>query len=916
MADDFIRFAFTGGVFSRSLIGRTDVDKYDLGLAEAENWFIHYQGGASTRQGLTFLDYIQDDDLGLRIAEFKFSSRLADVYLLVFSKNRIRFMQNGAYVLETIQAVEGVSVSDVITITGHGFSNGDWVKMEGVSGPGTYEVQNVTANTFKLKNPDGTSFIFDGMGGFLSGISRIYTVSTPYNESILSELLFSQTRNEVIITHLDYAPRRLTRIAATNWTLALVDFEGNTVSPGALTITPETAGTSGVVYGITGVDISGAESYITNFTLTELTNNFTSTAGSVELTWPTLAGVKYYKIYRSIVYPVGTQATLAQELGYIGQTKAPRFVDANIVPDFTQPPPTQYDPFAKGRILGIDITAVGSGYDKSTATVTVSGGSGTGFLGKPVVNAAGEIIGVLIINPGVDYESPTVSFGGGTGATATATAGAMTGTFPRCSTLLQQRRVYAGTDNQPMTLFGSRPGFPDNFSYSFYGSDADSFELELDAPDVNPIRFCLSFPAGLIAFTESAVHIIKGAEGKVLSPLTGITEPIAGTGSAAVPPLYIEDEVLYLSSTGTEVRLLRPDPQGNVAKTQNVSLYSSDFFSKQNIVQSWAFAKDPYKLLWANRLDGTFLSLTYMPDQNVFAWSNHATKGQVCQVQALNERGRDRVYMIVKRKINGTWRKYLERLALREPENVEYMMAVDCGLQTSRTYPNATLSIDDVNITTSADVFSAGDVGSHIRAAKGRALILTYVGPRAVTVAWQIAPKEFIPLTEEFFDYVSGDWSLDAPFTTLAGLDHLEGQTVQVFADGNVQTEQVVTDGAITLDAPASFVTVGIGFTATLKTLPLYASDLILAAKAKRVVGAAIRLLDSRGISVGDDTTLYEMKDRTFETFDEPTHFQSGIKEIAISSSWDFDGSITVKKTGPLNATLVGLILKAEKSDD
>ena len=335
MADDFIRFAFTGGVFSRGLIGRSDIEKYDLGLAAGENWFIHYQGGASTRPGTFFLDYIQDDDLDVRLAEFKFSTRIADVYLMIWSKDRLRFMQSGAYVLETVQGINSITGANLFHVPAHGYVDGDWVKLTGITGQGTYEITDAAPGTFKLLNPDGTAFTFVDVYDPAMQVARIYTVASPFATTDLSELVFSQTRNEVTITHLDYPPHRLTRLAATNWTLAAINFDGNTSAPGALTLTPETAGTSGVVYGVTAVNTAGAESYISDFTLTELTNNFTTTEGSMEITWPLLTGAQFYNVYRSIVYPIGAQTTLAQELGFIGRTKAPRFVDANIVPDFT-----------------------------------------------------------------------------------------------------------------------------------------------------------------------------------------------------------------------------------------------------------------------------------------------------------------------------------------------------------------------------------------------------------------------------------------------------------------------------------------------------------------------------------------------------------------------------------------------------
>lgn len=916
MADDFIRFAFTGGVFSEALLGRSDVEKYDLGLAAGLNWFIHYQGGASTRPGTQFLDYVQDDDQPVRLAEFKYSSRIADVYLLVFSLNRLRFMQNGAYVLESQKNISAISTSGVFTSNAHGYVNGDWVKLIAIAGAGTYEVTAASTNTFRLKNPDGTFLVPTETYSSAMKVARIYTLASPFAVDDLAELHFSQIRDEVIITHLDYPPYKLSRVTATNWTITPVDLAGNTTAPGTLTLTPQTSGSAGVLYGVTAVNLAGEESYVSNFKVTEATNNFTSTAGSVKLTWTAMTDVQYYNVYRSIVFPVGADALVSQELGFIGRSKAPEFTDANIVPDFTTPPPTFSNPFVQGAITAINMTAAGTGYSKSTATVTVTG-SGSGFVGKPVVNGAGTIIGVLIINPGSGYVNPVVSFGGGgAGATATAVAGAVSGTYPRCSVLLQQRRVYAGTELQPMTLFGSRPGQPENFSTSLYGSADDSFELTLDAADVNPIKFCVAFPSGLVAFTENAVHLVRGSEDKTISPLTAMAEPLSGTGIASTPPLYIEDEILYVTNAGTEVRLLRPVVITNQTRSFSTSLYSTDFFSKQNVIQSWGFAKEPFRLLWAQRRDGTFLSMTYLLEQNVFAWSNHDTQGIVKQITTLAERGRDRVYMVVERKIGTTWRKYIERFGFRDVSTVERMYAVDCGLQLDLPNPDAVLTVTETTASTSSDVFTADDIGAHLRAGDGRAVVVSVVDPKNAVIAWQIALTERVPQTSEFRTYASGDWSLARKYSTVGNLHHLEGKTVQVFADGNWQADQVVENGSITLSSRASLVAVGLSFTAELKTLPLHAADLILAAKNKRVVGAALRLLETRGLSVGDGETFYDMKDRTNEALDEPARFQSGVREIAIASSWEFDGSLTVRKTGPMNATLLGLVLKAEKSDD
>jgi hypothetical protein len=67
-------------------------------------------------------------------------------------------------------------------------------------------------------------------------------------------------------------------------------------------------------------------------------------------------------------------------------------------------------------------------------------------------------------------------------------------------------------------------------------------------------------------------------------------------------------------------------------------------------------------------------------------------------------------------------------------------------------------------------------------------------------------------------------WYLDSAkrgvFGTLTnsvtGLDHLEGRTVGVYADGGTQPDQVVSGGGITLETPALNILVGLKYTSVI----------------------------------------------------------------------------------------------------
>jgi len=91
--------------------------------------------------------------------------------------------------------------------------------------------------------------------------------------------------------------------------------------------------------------------------------------------------------------------------------------------------------------------------------------------------------------------------------------------------------------------------------------------------------------------------------------------------------------------------------------------------------------------------------------------------------------------------------------------------------------------------------------------------------------------KKYVEYLEKSFDtakgmtveeafFVDSGISYDGAATTsLSGLDHLEGETVQVLADGAVHPDRVVSSGSIALARSASKVSVGLPYVARVRTL-------------------------------------------------------------------------------------------------
>jgi hypothetical protein len=149
------------------------------------------------------------------------------------------------------------------------------------------------------------------------------------------------------------------------------------------------------------------------------------------------------------------------------------------------------------------------------------------------------------------------------------------------------------------------------------------------------------------------------------------------------------------------------------------------------------------------------------------------------------------------------------------------------------------------------------------------------------------------------------------PVATFSGLEHLEGKTVSILADGNVHPTQVVTDGTITLTSAASKVHVGLGYTCDLETLNVDfpAKDGTIQTRNKRITKATLRVENTRGAFIGSSfDKMYELKMRSNENWDTPIALYSGDKDMQFNTGSNKTGHVCVRMTDPLPITILAIV--------
>jgi hypothetical protein len=154
------------------------------------------------------------------------------------------------------------------------------------------------------------------------------------------------------------------------------------------------------------------------------------------------------------------------------------------------------------------------------------------------------------------------------------------------------------------------------------------------------------------------------------------------------------------------------------------------------------------------------------------------------------------------------------------------------------------------------------------------------------------------------------------PATTITGLGHLEGQVVQVLADGATHPDRTVTSGSITLMRPASLVRVGLRADAMVRSLDLAfgAADGTSQTRRRRVHEVGLVLFQSMGFEIGfyDARRDISVTDR-LETrrpsspMDQPPAMVSRQLVVKVPGDWLDNCQIEIRSEQPLPLTLVGL---------
>lgn len=443
------------------------------------------------------------------------------------------------------------------------------------------------------------------------------------------------------------------------------------------------------------------------------------------------------------------------------------------------------------------------------------------------------------------------------------------GNYPSAVAFYEQRLVYGGSDNSPQTLNFSKPADPDDFTVGTADTDGISYTV---AGDGNSIQWLRGTSRFLAVGVFGDVLQATGGIDDVITPTSISIRPSNSYGVADINPIGKGTQIFYVQRNKLILRSFEYDFQTNgyIPVDRNTI---ADHITDTGITQI-CFQEGRPNVLWCAKTNGELIGMTIEDAEDISGWHRHSTEGAVLSVMTTpRATNYHQLWMCVKRGDN----HYIEYLIDQPdfPQREDYYTGVKATddqafanlmyeaqknyvhLDSALTYDGSTAGSDasatltpaattgaSITFTASASVFSSTDVGRELwrksvtGAETGRAEITAYTSATQVTCT----------ILEDFDSTTAipaGEWYLTAG--DLINIDHLEGQTVTVVADGGQHPQVTVTDGAISLSRQASVVHVGYGYTGYIETTDIEGGGTSgpVQTKKKSLAAVGIRFLNT-----------------------------------------------------------------------
>jgi len=502
--------------------------------------------------------------------------------------------------------------------------------------------------------------------------------------------------------------------------------------------------------------------------------------------------------------------------------------------------------------------------------------------------------------------------------------------WPALSSAYQNRLVFARTYSIPNGRWLSVVN--DLFDFD------DSETLDDNAISWYPLGAGIGYVQALTSCRTLVVHTNTNTQSTpVLTELpitpTNTSFPEQSKfGSLPIQPIYLDNQIIFVDQGNNVINMIWEITQSAYV-TKNISIESSGLIRLPVDMAAFAqpIATDGFYALFVNS-DGTLANFQSLLEEDVKAWTLMDTWGHMPADQSNNQvpiknsfvhvaTALERCWFLIQRQIpiaqaGVAISGYTSTTFTATAHGMPIGSVSQITFTTTGTIPTTTPQINTTeywfaNALTN-NTFSVYTT-YYDALNQTNAIAISNAGTDTDVVYWELTPQIF--LEELDFDYYTDctvNQTFDVATNTVTGLDTLNGQVVQIVADGYVIPEQTVFNNQITLPISATSVQVGLQYIPRVTPLPINIPQIMgTIYNPQHVRTLYVAYVNSIGMQIqGNTIPVQTMQEFKLGVVPSP---QTGVWQSNQMEGWDtqaFEFDIT--QPNPLPMTITGLSYKLE----
>ena len=700
---NFAHYAFNRGIVNPYVLARVDVDRLRLSAETQNNYLPMVLGPMMLRPGSEYITGVNGNYV-CRYVPFIFSS--SDTALLEFTNQTMRVLVNetpvtrvavtGQVVSGDFSSATGWSVSTTgggigsITAGSLQISNpvlggfviaeqqvtipsGDYGKEHAfriivTKGPITFRAGSTSgAENFIAETTLGTgthSIAFTPntnvyvqfssrdtpvriVDSILIEAAGVVTLPTPWVEADLPLVRTEQSGDVVFVACLGYRQRRIERRSTNSWSVVLYE-----VNDGPFLVNRTSNLSLSVVYSTGNTQLNADRAFFKSGHVGALFKLSTSGyAFNYEMagedTYTPAVRVTGVGADRTIaITRGGTWAgTLTLQRSFDGEDVG--FVDVSGSTYTTNGTATLADGLSNSIVwyrIGFKVGAFTSG--QAQVAIVYSGGGDTG------------ICRVTTVNSNIQCEVEVLKRFTSSTKTKNWLESDWSGVrgYPTSVALHEGRLWWGGQDK----LWGSISDAYGSFDQDFEG-DAGPIIRSIGYGPIEITNSLLPLTRLIVLNEGSEISVRSSSFDEPLTPTNFSFKDCSTQGSARINALKIDKRGLFVDKSKKRLYELAYSVESQDYNAVDLSQLYAGPDSK--LVSGIALQRQPDTRVYCWHSDGTVSCLIYEKDQEVMAWWTISTQGVIEQVLTLPGEEEDKVYLVVRRVINGSTVRYLERFS-------------------------------------------------------------------------------------------------------------------------------------------------------------------------------------------------------------------------------------------------------------